>query len=352
MATISTKAAVLADNTAYHLVRRAQAKIACYQHFGNGDLAQYLERDSFTTVATKQADHYFNKSKELQINTQVVDIYTVLLIMAPILQRLPLSYKYDWHRGHLLSFVRTNTSGRVGRFHAGTRVVKRAYQPDKLSANLEALGIHDAAMVEVLLDLYRKHCGGTALKERLAHQLFDPILLSSEKQGHELRFGNQLLRLEKQSFDGSVDMRHASVTLLDYSLHLVEHKGGYGLDILISDACITAFREHINRIMNAAASPEFKHVSVKNRISDLVERTRSARSAKPQVLELKRWLANRVRKLAGTSQEAKLLPEFLVNLWLQRVDHTLYLKSPSFFFNPDQHDEKIFTSFFSPYREG
>lgn len=352
MATIVSKTVLLADNTAYHLVRRAQASIASYQHFGDDDLAQYLERGSFIAMAARLADHYYNRSKDLQMHKQVIDIYAALLTMAPILQRLPLSFKFDWHRGHLLSFIRTNISGRVGRFYVAVRQVERSYQPELLAANLEALGIHDAAMVEVLLDLYRKHCGGTALKERLAHQLLDPLLLSTEKQGYELRIGNQLIRLEKQSFDGSVDLRSESLTLLDYSLHSVEHKGGYGIEILISDSCISEFREHINRIMNAAASPEYKLVLVKNRINDFVERTRSARSAQNQVLELKRWLANRVRKLAGTSQEAKLLPELLVNLWLQRVDHTLYLKSPNFFFNPRQHDEKTFASFFSPYREG
>ena len=352
MATIVSKTELLADNTAYHLVRRAQARIASYQNFGDGDLALYLERGSFIAMAARLADHYYNRSKDLQMHKQVIEIYTALLTMAPILQRLPLSLKFDWHRGHLLSFIRTNISGRVGRFYVAVRQVERSYQPELLAANLEALGIHDAGMVAVLLDLYRKHCGGTALKDRLAHQLFDPILLSSAKQGYELRIGNQFLRLEKQSFDGSVDLRHASVAFLDYRLHLVAHKGCYGLQILISDSCISEFREHINRIMNAAASPEFKHVSVKNRINDFVERTRSARSAKNQVLELKRWLSNRVRKLAGTSQEAKMLPELLVNLWLQRVDSRLYVKSPNFLLNPGQHDEKTYTTFFSPYREG
>lgn len=352
VATIVSKSARVADDTAYHLVRRAQARIASYRHFGGGDLAQYLERDSFVVMAARLADHYFHRSKSLQVNEQAIEIFMSLLIMAPILQRLPLSFKFDWHRGHLLSFARTNSSGRVGRIYVAVRQVERSYQPDLLAANLEALGIHDAGMVAVLLDLYRRHCGGTTLQHRLAQQLFDPIMLSSAKQGYELRFGNQLLRLEKQPFDGSVDLRHSSVTILDYCLHTAKHIGGQHLEIMISDSCIAEFREHINRIMAAAVSPEYKHASIKNRISDFVERTRSARTAKSQILELKRWLANKVRSLAATRKEAKLLPELLVNLWLQRVDHKLYLKSPSFFFNPSQHAEKTFTTFFSPYREG
>lgn len=352
VATIVSKSDRVADNTAYHLVRRAQASIASYQHYGGGDLSQYLERDSFAVMATRLADHYFKKSKCLQLHNQVHEIYTALLVMAPILQRLSLSQKFDWHSGHLLSFMRINSSSRIGRIHVAVRQVERSYQPDLLATNLAALGLHDAAMVEALLDLYRRHYGGTTLQHRLAHQLFDPIMLANGKQGYELRFANQMLRMEKERFDGSIDLRHESLTLLDYCLHMAKHLGGRHLEILISDLCIADFREHINRIMAAAASPEYKLASVKSRISDFVERTRSARSAKPQVLELKRWLANRVRKLAGNSQEAKLLPELLVNLWLQRVDPSLYVKSPNLFFNTAQYDEKTYTTFFSPYREG
>lgn len=352
MATIVSKSDRVADNTAYHLVRRAQASIASYQHFGGGDLNQYLARDSFAQMAARLADHYFHRSKDLQSYKQVAEIYMVLLVMAPILQRLPLSFKIDWHRGHLLSFVRINSNGRGGRFYVAVRQVERSYQPDLLAANLEAMGIHDAAIVVVLLDLYRRHCGGSTLQHRLAHQLFDSIILATEKQGYELRFANQMLRMEKGRFDGSIDLRHESLTLLDYSLRSVEHKGGYGLEILISYACIAEFRLHVERIMNAAASPEYKLTSVKGRISDFVERTRSARSAKPQILELKHWLGNKVRSLAATNKEAKTLPELLINLWLQRVDSSLYFKEPNFFLNYKQYDEKTFIKLFSPYREG
>jgi hypothetical protein len=351
MATITSKAQRLLSNTAYHMVRRAQASIGSYLNFGTGDLTQYLERESFTLMATRLTDRYFNRSKDLQINKQVISIYISLLIMAPILQRLPLSFRFDWHRGHLLSFIRTNSSGSVGRFHVAQREVKRNYQPDLLAANLAAFGIHDGGVVAVLQDLYRRHSGGTTLQHRLAHQLFDPIMLVTEKQGYELRIGNHLLRMEKLPFEGSTDLRRAAYTLLDFSIRSVAHNGGYHLEIQIAESCIAEFRQHVDRIMDSSVAPDYKQTAVENRIRDFVERTRSARSAKPQILELKRWLANKVRKLAGASPEAKLLSELLVNLWLQRVDAHLYVKSPNFFFSPEQHDEKTYTVFFSPYRE-
>jgi len=339
------------DRTAFSLVRRAQASIAAFLHFGNGDLFKYLERDSFQTMANKLADHYFHRSTALAIHAQVKELYLTLLILAPILQRLPLSSKFDWHRGHVLGHFRRNASGKIGRYHVSIREVIRAYQPDLLAANLEAIGIHDAGMVAVLQDLYRRHAGGSVLKDLLAHQLFDPILMASQKQGFELRFGNRLLRMEKSAFESSVDLRNQDFTVLDFCIRSLEHRGGRHLEITISEKCFSEFRQRIKAVIASSASPEYKLTIIENRLRDFVERTRHARSALPQVQELKIWLANKLRGLAGTSKEATVLPNLLVNLWLQRVDSSLYLKSPTFFLDPTTIEEKTYLSFFSPYRE-
>ncbi|HMN14517.1 MAG TPA: hypothetical protein PKD55_19545, partial [Bellilinea sp.] len=164
MATIVNKAQAHNDGAAFHLVRRAQAAIAGYRHFGDGDLSRYLERDSFQTMATRLADHFFHRSAGLALHAQVSALYLCLLIMAPILQRLTLSAKFDWHRGHMVSFFRVNASGRNKRFHFATRILERSYRPEELAANLDLIGIHDAGMVAVLLDLYRRHAGGSTLK--------------------------------------------------------------------------------------------------------------------------------------------------------------------------------------------
>jgi hypothetical protein len=351
MPTTELRSATTKDRTAFSLVRRAQASIASFLHFRDGDLSKLLDRDAFQVMAARLANHFFHKSKELAIHAQVEELYLSLLIMAPILQRLPLSCKFDWHRGHLLGFFRRNASGRVGRFHCAIREVERSYQPEMLAANLEAIGIHDADMTTVLLDQYRRHAGGTALKDQLAHQLFDPILMLSQKQGYELRHGNRLLRLERSRFEGSIDLRAQSVAVLDFSLKSVEHSGGRHLEISISDACLSGFRQQVGCVIASASSPAFKVAAVENLIRDLVERTRPARSALPQIQELRTWLAAKLRSLAGTSPAAKMLPNLLVNQWLQRSDFRLYLKSPSFFFNPSAIDEKTYLTFFSPYRE-
>lgn len=351
MPTIEFRSKTTNNRTAFSLVRRAQASIAAFLHFGNGDLSKYLERDAFQIMAVRFANHFFHRSTDLAIHAQVVALYQVLLVMAPILQRLPLSCRFDWHRGHVLGHFRRNASGRIGRFHIAGREVVRAYQPDLLAANLEAIGIHDAGMVEVLQEHYRRHAGGTVLKDLLAHQLFDPILMATQKQGFELRFGNRLLRLENNFFEGSVDLRKQGFTVLVFCIRSLEHRRGRHLEITISEECLSEFRQRIKAVIASSASPEYKLTIIENRLRDFVEQTRHARSALPQIQELKIWLANKLRGLAGTSKAATLLPNLLVNLWLQRVDSSLYLKSPTFFLDPSTIDEKTYQSFFSPFRE-
>ncbi|NTV48724.1 MAG: hypothetical protein HGB32_14990 [Geobacteraceae bacterium] len=350
MPLIKLRAETLAHSTAFHLVVRAQSSIASYLHFGNGDLSKFLERDSFLAIATRLTDHFFHRSAALAIHAQVVDLYLALLIMAPILQRLPLSAKFDWHRGHLTGFFRSHVNGRKKRYHFASRTVNRTYSPEDLVANLDRLGVHDAGIVALLLDLYRRHAGGTALKDLLAHQLFDPILMSTLKQGYELRHGNRFFRLEKAPFPGSIDLRREAVTLLDFQMFSVEHTGGHHLEIFIAENSLAEFRENVTSLLGSATDPEYKAKRIETYIRDLVERTRPARSALPQLLELKLWLITKLRKLAGNSPEVMILPHLLVNLWLQRSDSRLYLKDPNFFLN-SSHSEKTFVTFFSPYRE-
>lgn len=351
MATIRNRDDARGDGAAYPLVRRAQAAIAGYRHFGDGDLCRYLERDSFRVMATRLTDHFFHRSVGLALYEQVCAIYLCLLVMASILQRLPLSAKFDWHRGHMVSFFRMNAGGRIKRYHVATRTVERSYRPDELRANLGLLGIHDAGMVAVLLDLYRRHAGGLTLKDQLAHQLFDPILMMTSKEGFELRHGNRFHRIEKSPFAGSVDLRREPATVLDYRIMSHEHSGGRHLEIMIADHVLGAFRQNVKGILGSSAPPARKVMLVDGRVRDFVESARWARSAKGQVDELRRWLGDKLRPLSGTMPEVRHVANLLPTLWCQRAEHRLFFKAPNFFLDPKIVDEKTYRTFFSPYRE-
>jgi hypothetical protein len=347
MATLISKA----EKAAYQSVRRTQAVIAAALHFNNGDLSKLRERETFQIMARRLASYFFHKSVDCALFSMVQDLYLGLLIMAPLLQRLPSSIKFDWHRGHLLGWIRRNTSGTVKRYYFGIRTIARIYDPERLRANLELMGCHDTTMIAFLLELYRQHYGGYTLRSHLAHQLFDPIMLLDQKQGFELRHGNRMIRLEKEPFEGCIDLRQESATLLDYRIQLEPHRGGQHLLISIADGTLADFINSVNAILYAGISPERKLELVDKRINDLTERIRQARSAKPQVRFLKHWIRGKLRGLAGTKPEANLLPNVMMNRWLQRVDHRLYLSGTSFFFSPCKIDEITFRSFFSPYRE-
>jgi hypothetical protein len=220
-----------------------------------------------------------------------------------------------------------------------------------MAANLEAIGIRDDDMVAVVLDLYRRHAGGTALKDCLAHQLFDPLIMLPERQGFELRYGNLFLRLERSPFDGSIDLRKESLDFLGFSLRSVKHHGGQHLEIKIADLCIAAFHEHIKRINAAAADQDYKIAAITSRIEDFVQHAKFARTGLQQIKQQKEWLANQMQNLGRVNPHAKLLPNLLINRWLDVVDSGLHFKQPSFFWDPNNVDEKTYIKFFSPYRE-
>jgi hypothetical protein len=351
MATIKPASQSLMENTTYYLVRRAQARIAAYRNFGDGDLAMFLERKSFDTMAERMAAHFFHKSADLAIYDQVKELFKVAMIMAPILQRIPYSSKVDWHRGHVMSWFRCNISIRRMRFHLSIKDTSRVYDPERLSARLEALGIRDALMVEVLKDIYRRHAGGTTLRDILAHQIFDPILFTNDNDDFQLRHGAHVFQMDKARSDASIDLRVKSATVLDYRIKTVKKDERYHLDIKISDACLKEFQDDIKYILKLTSTPTEKVERIENKIRNLVERTRSARSALPQIERLKLWLSAKLKPLSANTAEAAVLPNVLVNWWLGRVDSKLYVKSPNMFFDPSQYDEKTFVTFFSPFRE-
>lgn len=351
MVMIKPTTEVLPVRTAYYHVRRAQCLIASYRNFQAGDLVRYLERGTFNQMAERLTNHYFLRSKGLLIFDQVKELYLAHLVLAPVLQRLPLSYKFDWHRGHLLSFLRVQSGGRIGRHYVSVRDRERVYDPAQLAANMAELGIHDTEMIAVVHDLYRRHAGGTALKDMLAHQLFDPILMFKERRGFELRFANQFIRMEKEPFDGSIDLRRDSLMLLDFDVKSIVHRGRRAMEIRVADDTVRQFRSQVDSVLNSRSAPEYKLLVIDNLMRDFVERTRSAKSGLKQIKELKAWLTRSLRRLSATLPAAKELPDRFINLWLKRVSGQLYFKKPNFFMDPHDVSEHIYTNFFSPYRE-
>lgn len=351
MAETKRKADAMLERTAYTLVRRAQAAIAGYRHFGPDDLCRFLERPAFEVVATKLAAKYFYRSTNLALYQAAINLYVLYLIVAPVLQRIRYSTKLDWHSGHILSWFRRYCAGRPGRVHVAVKEIPRIYAPDMLLANLEALGLHDGEFNALLLDQFRRGYGEPTVQGRLLNTLFDPLMMLAEREGFDLRLGNRYFRAEKEPFPGSSDLRRGFLPVGNYRVGVRNHASGQHLEIRISDERLHTFRQAIKEILKGKAEPAYKYRLVREEIRDFVEKTRFARSAEPEVVELKQWLQTKLRSLSGTDRKFKELPDFLVKSWFDRGDHRFYLSRPNFFLDHSTVPEEVFLTFFSPYRE-
>jgi hypothetical protein len=341
----------LQNNIAFSMVRNAQASIALYQNFTDGDLAKFLVRDSFNTVAQALAEKYFPQMKDMAVFAEIILLYVMHLIMAPILQRITRSAGYDWNAGHLLSQFRRECSGRNKRHYFGVHPFTTSYHPNFLEYGISSLRINDTVFITELLDLYKKNCGGTRLRHQLARLLFDPILGIAAALFHEYRYGNCLYRLDMEPFEGSIDLRESWGTVYLYEVRVCELNGRYTMEIKLSDDFVKAFKKRIEAALLSGGKPALKYDHIKSHIFDFVERARWARTAKPQILELRSWMASKIRALSDTYQSAVALPDILVSNWLQRVDCEQYFRKPTFFLDRNEVGYERYLVLFSPYRE-
>jgi len=166
-----------------------------------------------------------------------------------------------------------------------------------------------------------------------------------------LRHGAQVFHLSTERSVGAIDLRRRPLTILDYQIKSIKHDTGYHLEITLSKECANRFRADIIGLLKLTCTPAQKIERIKNCINDLVERARPARSASVQIKQLQQWLSAKLKPLSATVAEASTLSHLLMNSWLMRVDNKLYVKAPSFFFDPKMYDEKTYTAFFSPFRE-
>lgn len=340
--------------TDFDVVTRIQADLACIQNFKTGSFNRLIADVPFTNLAHGFADKYFHRSADGVLIDHVTRVYRALLIMAPIIQREPLSVRFDWQAGHLLSHFRVYTKEAIGRFHFSVRLVHRVYDPDRLVRNLHDLGVHDQLLIDELLQLYdRFNMSSQLLQHRLATLLFDPLLLHGRKEGFELRHGRVLYRLEKYRFPGSVDLRNEAVQVLQYSIRSEQRVGGgRRLVILLNDEYLTSIKARYKGVLNSAIKPASK-VRMLYRVSyDFLMVALWAKNAGPQILELSLWLAKKLSSLAGTFVPAHEVAKRLYGCWVKKRNGRLLLKAPNFFLAPERIDQDAYMQFFSPFRGG
>lgn len=351
MTMIESSSAAFKRKTAYYQVRRAQQSIASYLNYDNGDLAKYLERESFEMVAQKITDKYFFQFKDLTVYKHIVSLYVALLIMSPIIQRIPESAGFNWHSGHFLSLLRRDCSNRIRKYHFAAHKLPVTYQPRLLRDGLDKLGIYDTDFIAAIMELYRMNCRGIALRHELARQIFDPVIGVAVRVGYEFRYGGWLYRFEKHRFPQSVDLRSTWVTVHNYQIRSFEKNNHSLLKIMLSTDFMAAFKHKVNATMECRSKPDLKVQQLETHIRSFVEEAKWARSAMPQILVLRNWMASRIRPLTENFQSALVLPDRMVTEWLHRVSSQLYFRKPTFFLDRTEIEYDNYLALFSPYRE-
>lgn len=350
MPTIKSPAKVIAHNTAYNQVQRGQKRTASYLNYRTGFLSNYTKSNAFKIMAQRLAEKYFYQSINSVMFQEVITVFVMYLIMAPLLQRIPGSMKIDWHSGHILSLFRINCSRLRNRLRYAIRDIPRIYAPDILTANLRSLGVHDALMMRKLHMLYDRHCGGSGLQHDLANLILDPIMLLHEIKPNEMRVGNYLLRLERDKFPGSCDIRDVPAVIMGYQVQCFDTKGARSCEITVSEKSIRKFKYHISNVLQSSTSPGKKEQILLSAITDFAEQHKRAKSALPQIAELARWFEKELSVLHKTRIDTRPLPKILVNSYLQKVDNRLYIKSGNLFLAPELN-LNTYLNVFTPYRE-
>lgn len=336
----------------FYLMRRGQAFITQRLHFGEGELCAFRDRSSFQSIAKICAEKYFHQAGEGDVFPFICELYTDVMIMAPILQRLPYSFKFDWTRAHVLSWFRTACNDNIKRFFFSTETCPRSYNVDLLRLNLETLGVHDSAYVDVLVEQFKRHYAGPYLRSDLANRIFDPICLLNQATGYRLRVGNIIYRLEKAPFPGSIDLREKQAKVLGaYRVRHVSKKAGSYLEIILTHDFTDQFKSVVTSIIESSASPRHKIYVINDRISDLLQTMKFARSSWPQAKDLQNWLVTKMRPLYGSLKDFKRREKGFRVEYLENRQDSLSLPTPNFFFNPKDVDLSTFLKYMSPYKE-
>jgi len=340
----------------YYQLRRCQAKIVRLQTFLPGELWDDYRRACVREYAERLAAKFFPVAKKegLDVYADIVRLYRAALVLAPITQRIPKNYGWDWTPGTLLSWVRRNANRRVGRFNFCAWTEARDTDPDRLRTALIRAGIRDTSFLAEAVDLFRENYDLQAARGRLANMIFDPFIFSPRPpDGNIIRIGNNFCRLEAAKFAGSTNVTEKACDILSYEIKFSLHGDRGLLDIRLSQASIKNFRDEVSKILGSGVSPARKVAAVDQVVRDFIDKAKYAKSAYPQIIELQRWLRQKLGRLASSAPAAHLVPRRLWTLWQEKNmgDKTFHRKR-NFFWNTNEVPEEIYKNFFSPYRGG
>lgn len=383
----------LTKNAAYYQLSRFLARQVRIGEFHGRELYDAMQRPAVRLFAELAVKKYFNRGEDsMKVKRDMMLMYQALLVMSPILQRIPRSLHLDQHRGHVLSWLRVYVGGNAKRRHVTTMEVKRVHNPAHLAKRLETLGIHDRTFTRILVALFRSYYWRDTVAGSLSRLLFDPIMIEVERDRHTLRVGNRIYTLHKHGGDKTVNLNKSPFVVFDYSVHYDAAATENKLTITLSSAALASFKKKIRGIMTRVADPKYKIGEIEKAIDRFSERAKWAKDDRRAIIELRDWLwktmqplatpmtdriASRVSKkppgtekkkakahsamkkeLKAKAADMKLeishVPNILLNKWMQKSLQTTGLikaKNNIFYDLDGSVEPDVFMNFLSPYRE-
>lgn len=374
----------MTEASAYYQFGRLSARLVRIGHFQGRELYHAMQRPSVKFLAEAAVEKFFHRDDGLKVRRDMRVLYQALLVMLPILSRIPGSLHPEQHRGHVLSWLRVYVGGNAKRRFLSCREIPRVHNPALLQKRLEALGIHDRTFVRILTALFRGYYWRDTASGKLARVLFDPIMMETERDRHSLRIGNRIYHLHKLRGHKTLDLNRSPLTLFDYLVRYDSAPSRNKVTISLSPAAVASFKREVRRILKPETSVDYKMGRIRDEIDKFVERAKWAKDGRSEIIELRGWLWRSMQPLVtpeaekappvkkkkrrktpeqvaaqkavraavlAKKEEADHLANTLLNRWLQKRETGLIRGRRNVFYILDKVELRVFFNFLSPYRE-
>lgn len=284
------------------LVRRAQRSLAlageCRQ------LHQFLERDSFQSVARTLTEKYLPRSasKKLALADLAQEIYLHWLILAPIVGQAQGYWRPWWSPGVVMSWLRVHVHRYrktcLGRIHlnwGAAELDSGAKSCRILDENFLAslAAILSQAHVQTLRgQLARCALGGVAWRSQAEQALEWARACRSGLMWWE----GEILFLAQKPFESDriawVELRDQAADILEWQVRVRDEK----LTAIMRPEALSRLKSRIVQVLESDGQPLFKMRQVNAAIAAYHHWAKYAFDARRQAVELEPWIWRRIKR--------------------------------------------------------
>jgi len=340
----------------YINLRKKQAFIARLQVYRDKDLMSFFEHDLTENYARILAEKYFPISVDGAVFEDIILLYKLFLVLSPISQKQKYGYKVDMTEGVFQSWLRKNVNKRTARFHVSVTDLERDIDTEKLEDGFQKARINAPEFFKIAEEAFLISYSNEALRGSLANRIFDPFMFFEEGEGYRQRRGNQIVRLEKNSFKGSADLSRKRVRVGKYIVKLDKMKTGDRsyLHMESIPELRDEFKSNVSSVLRSKMAIDRKLNVCKVLISDYTELIKYAKTDGANIWLLVEWFRQNetIKKLAYTRKDFMNLGDILKSQYESKsTGNRMFFPKRNFFWNIKEVKEAEYRHFFNPYTE-